>query len=239
MADTPRKPTAREAARARRRARDASENEGRAGRAAASDDVLALFPDDGGAKRKRRGRESVVPEPGRKIQDPRPGGTRVQVGKRWTEVKARIEAGEYTWDEFVSELEPEELARGQLHDKDGGWRGRPPQWVPRAFFTACQRELKRRFDEKLQERVLSAVDEYVGLSRTTPDDNTREKMLRYLMERVFGPIPKEVVVTAEKPWEGAFSKILRPAPEEKGESRYANRDKPAPEDDGGDEHGQG
>lgn len=148
----------------------------------------------------------------------------MMMGRRWQEVVDRIRANEYTWDEFCEALSPEELARGQLKDDRGRFTGRPPEFVPRAFLLQCQREIFRRFNEKMQSRVLAATDEYLELSKAVEDPNTREKMLRYIMERVMGPVPKEVVVSTEKPYEGLLAKVAsRSRDIEQGEDRYASR----------------
>lgn len=165
-----------------------------------------------------------VPPPGSK-KGKRAASNKVSLGERWNQLRQRIDAGELTWEEFCEELDPEELARGRLKDSNGGFTGRPPTWVPRAFFLACQRQLQERFNEKLQARVLGAVEEYIELSRSVEDPATRERMLRYIMERVMGPVPKEVTVSTEKPWEVLVGKIARKARPNDGtvRSRYAHR----------------
>jgi hypothetical protein len=110
-------------------------------------------------------------------------------------------------------------------DDQGGFRGRPPEFVPRQFLLTCQREIYRRFNEKMQERLLGATDELIDLSRSghmEPKD--RAKVLTYLIERVMGPVPKEVVVTTEKPYEGLLANIVsKSRPIQEGEDPYAKR----------------
>lgn len=135
-----------------------------------------------------------------------------RLGKRWSQIITEVQAGEYTWAEFAESLEPEELARGQLADKDGGFRGRPPALVPRAFHDACMKELHRRFNEKMQGRLLSAVDELIDLSRRgRMDPKDQAKTLIYIIERVMGPVPKTVEVRQEQPWQMTVQGLLRPS----------------------------
>lgn len=176
-------------------------------------------------RRRRMIRERAVPPPGvNNASDPR-SQMYVRVGKRWAQIITEIQDGQYTWEDFVESLDPEELARGQLRSVTGNFKGRPPKFIPRAFFEECQRELKRRFDRKLQQRVLGAVDEYISLSQNVKDPNLKERMLRYLMERVFGPVPKEVKVTQADPWETIITDILSSPPDEsaKKEIPYVDR----------------
>jgi hypothetical protein len=173
--------------------------------------------------RKQRSDRVNIPPPGDRYGK-RGGNSKVTIGERWQEVRRRVDQGEMTWEEFCDDLDPEELVRGRLKDSRGGFCGKPPSWVPRAFFLACQRQLQERFNEKLQARVLDAVDEYIELSSTVQDPATRERMLRYIMERVMGPVPKEVTVSTEKPWEVLVTKIAsRATPAIDGASPYAHR----------------
>lgn len=177
--------------------------------------------------------------------DSRPNG-KYRLGKRWTQIIQEVADGQYTWDEFVEELSPEELARGQLKDRNDRFQGRPPALVPRHFQQACLKEIHRRFNEKIQERLLDAVDEMINLSRAGGgmESKDRAKLLIYLTERVMGPIPKQVVIQgADEPWQGMMTKgFTRPAvdpkadgpagPPPRSHDRYNKRRKfvPAEED---------
>lgn len=194
-----------------------------------ADEILEGFDEDyDGEPEFRAGR---VPPGGRGRGANRrePGDTRgtvtVQLGQRWSQIVRDVEAGEYTWDDFVQTLSAEELARGQLKNRDGRFGGRPPKLVPRAFYLQCVREIKRRFDEKMQVRLLEATDELIELSREDgglkPAD--RAKVLQYLIERVMGPVPKEVTIKAEQPWEDLVVGVFGEAPagmKAPGEDRY-------------------
>lgn len=202
-------------------------------------------PEEAPPPRKARARTSV-PRPGiashqkpTEQPDSRPNG-RFRLGKRWTQIIQEVADGQYTWDEFVEELTPQELARGQLKDRDGLFRGRPPALVPRQFQQACLKEIHKRFNEKLQDRLLDAVDEMVELSKASGglDGKDRAKLLIYLTERVMGPIPKQVVIQgADEPWQGMMTQgFIRPdvdaenapaKPSPRSHDRYSKRRKMA------------
>lgn len=162
--------------------------------------------------------------------DPRKRRT-VRLGKRWSQIVSDIKAGEYTWADFVDGLDEEELARGQLKAEDGTFKGRPPSLVPREFLLACQREQERRFKEIFSQDVLTVARKYVNIAQ---DENIpakdRLKAMQYVMERIFGGIPKDVRVSQEQPWETMVVNVLRspddggmPAHLRERYERYAER----------------
>lgn len=234
MGDTP-KLNARERAKARRAKKDAV-NEGVA-------EVIDLMPAD---RREGKPRRKHVPLPGKMSEwkrgvnttvepgeDNRPN-VRITLGKRWSQIVMDVRGGKYTWEEFCEDLDAEELARAQLKDRKGGWQGRPPAMVPREFHLQCQRELRRRFDEKMQSRLLAATDEYIDLSRNVDDAGLREKMLRYVMERVMGPIPKTVELSAAPKHEQFLASVFRAGGSSDYSGRYDRRTKEV-DDEGEDE----
>ncbi len=142
-------------------------------------------------------------------EDDRPN-VRIRLGKRWSEIVVSVKKGEYSWAEFVEGLDEEELARGQLKDMNGGFKGRPPALVPREFHLACQREMKRRFEELFSQDVLDVARQYLALAQSKDlKPEVKAKMLQYAMERVFGGIPKDVRVSSEQPWEQMVANIMR------------------------------
>lgn len=209
MGDTPKHLTARERSRARRaKAADVS---------AGVAEVVELMPADATERRRPRRR---VPDSGAQPIRKRSPKTQVegednrprvwvQLGKRWGQIVSEVKSGKYSWQEFCEGLDPEELARAQLKDRNGTFIGRPPTLVPREFHLQCQRELRRRFEEKMQTRVLEATDEYIKMSRNTKDPKLQEQMLRYIMERVMGPIPKTVEVSTAPKHEGFLAGVIR------------------------------
>lgn len=171
------------------------------------DAAIAESPRPGTGARPRGGVNKA--DEHRRGEDTRSRGLFVHVGKRWTEIMRAVKAGEYTWAEFAEGLDEEELARGQLKDADGGWRGRPPTLVPREFHLACQREMKRRFEQLFQDDVLKVAKQYLKLAQSKEiKPETQAKMLQYAMERVFGGIPKDVRVSQEAPWESMVVNVM-------------------------------
>jgi hypothetical protein len=150
----------------------------------------------------------------------------VRLGKRWASVVMDIKRGDYTWADFVEGLDEEELARGQLKADDGTFKGRPPSLVPREFLLACQREMRRRFEELFQQDVLKVAREYLRIAQSPNlKEETKAKMLQYAMERVFGGIPKDVTIKQDAPWEQVIANVVR-TPEDQGipahlKERYA------------------
>ena len=184
----------------------------------------------------KKATESVAKPKGgtaRAVEDPNEPDRRNRIhfrlGKRWSQIITEVKDGQYTWAEFAESLTPEELARGQLADKDGRFRGRPPAIVPRSFHDACMKELHRRFSEKMQGRLLGAVDELIELSKAgRMEAKDQAKILIYIIERVMGPVPKTVEVRQEQPWQMTVQGLLRPAVDGSAQAastkdRYAKR----------------
>ena len=175
--------------------------------------VHKLFTDE------KQGQENDVRVPsgkrgGRQFDDRQNRYVKQRLGKRWSQIHDEIAAGQYTWDEFVETLDAEELARAQLKADDGTFRGRPPEFIPRSFYLACQREMVGRFNRKIQENFEKATDELIRLGTSEiMEPKDRIKVLQYLIERVVGKIPDKVEVKAADPWETIIGDILADAPE--------------------------
>lgn len=149
--------------------------------------------------------------------DPRPRSKfvrPVRMGKRWAQILTEIDAGIITWSEFVETLTPEELARGQLMDKNGTFKGRPPSMVPRAFYDASIRELMKRGRRLYEENYIEAIDAMTAIAKgevagIKPAD--RIKAAQFVIERLEGKAVERVVVTGEDPFaamlEGAVATV--------------------------------
>jgi len=125
-----------------------------------------------------------------------------RLGKRWSEVILAVNDGVFTWDEFVGTLSASELARGQLKDKGGRFRGRPPAFVPRGFHDACVAELLRRGKEEWQKAYLAAVKVMGEISEgeipAKPAD--RIKAAQFIVERLEGKTPQPLEIKMSDPF---------------------------------------
>lgn len=182
------------------------------------DNVHELFTDEKqqhvNGMRPPGGKGSTQPKEQREADTRKQRYVKQRLGKRWSQIHDEVKAGMYTWDEFVENLDAEELARAQLKADDGTFRGRPPEFIPRTFYLACQREMVGRFNRKIQSNFEKATDELIRLGTSDiMDPKDRIKVLQYLIERVVGKIPDKVEVAVADPWETIIGDILAEAPE--------------------------
>lgn len=109
----------------------------------------------------------------------------------------------------VEDLDDEELARGYPRAKDGTFKGRPPNVIPRIMQDEITRRLLARGQEKLKENYLAAMDVLVKVAQdTSVDAATRTRTAQYLVERLAGKTPERIHVAAEDPVETLFKNIL-------------------------------
>jgi hypothetical protein len=158
----------------------------------------------------------MVPEPGRsRAKGDKRTRRSVQLGRRWTEIMMRINSGEMTWKEFVSTLDSTELARAQLKDKNGGFAGRPPALVPRAFYDACIKELMTRGQEAYRQNYLEAIKAMTDIA-TNPGvkEGDRIKAAQFVIERLEGKVPDRLVVAAEDPFREFVAGVVANVEEE-------------------------
>jgi hypothetical protein len=133
----------------------------------------------------------------------------LRLGKRWTEVFNDVKFGHYTWEEFVAGLDNEELARGQLKDKDGTFRGRPPSMIPRAFYNACVRELMDRGSVRWRANYVGAIDVMTQIAGDpTVKPEVRLKAAQFVVERIEGKVPERIIVTEADPWQEGIDGLL-------------------------------
>ncbi len=93
----------------------------------------------------------------------------------------------------VEDLDDEELRRGQLRDRDGGFKGRPTNVVPRSFHKAIADEIINRTNGRLGRYVGLAVEVLVEIAENKRAPAVaRYQAATYLMERVVGKIPDKV-----------------------------------------------
>lgn len=139
---------------------------------------------------------------------------RIRTARSWGRMLKMLDAGQMTMAEFVETLSPEELAQGQLKDKDGRFKGQPPAWVPREFHRACIKELMRRGRFLWQSNYLEAIEVMTQVAtdkRVKPAD--RLKAAQFIIERMEGKIPERVEVTVEDPWQLIIEDIVAEVPE--------------------------
>lgn len=119
---------------------------------------------------------------------------------------ARGEGRQMTMQEFVEKLSPEELVRGRPKDKGGGFRGRPPVWVPHEFHRACIRELMRRGKDMWQLNYLESIQAMTDIATgkgeagriATPAERIKAALI--VIERMEGRVPEVVKIESDQPW---------------------------------------
>lgn len=119
---------------------------------------------------------------------------------------AMLISGEIT----VDELDDEELSRGQLKDKNGQFRGRPPKLIPGELVQAMRREWLSRAEDKLRAALYEGgIGTLTRLATDkTIDPGVQLRASTLLMERTMGKVPDKVQIAAEDPVEALFRNIL-------------------------------
>lgn len=134
-----------------------------------------------------------------------------QTGEALTRNWHNFKNGKIPW----SELDDEELGRGQVRDKNGGFSGKPPSLLPREMVGDIRRRLMERYNDRIAEQLLSLQSVFLDIAQDdTASPADRMKAAAYMQERLIGKIPDRVEIQAEvKPWEGMVSGILEEQPE--------------------------
>lgn len=140
----------------------------------------------------------------------------------------------------VSELDDEEIFRGQLRDKNGKFQGGQPQMVPRELHTALARELKARMQKKFEAAAEEAVMTVIEIMQNGEGEQfsqfqkggvKRLQAAQYIIERVMGPLPKvDSVAPAETPWQAQVQSgelIMDIEPDEEDVHLITRADRPA------------
>lgn len=115
--------------------------------------------------------------------------------------------------ELIKECDDEEISKGKLRDKNGGFKGRPMPMVPTKFYDILRREQMRRWEQKVAESLQPSLQVLndVAQNKTTrgvPAD-ARVKAAIYLIERAVGKVPDKVQATVEvKKWEEDIESLL-------------------------------
>lgn len=123
-----------------------------------------------------------------------------------------VQRGLIPWED----LDDEELGRGKLRDKNGGWSGRGPNSLPREMVAEVTRRLKDRYDANIRRHLtaLQKVHFDIAMDPNAPPAD-RLRASAYMQERLIGKVPDKVEVVAEvKPWEGLVEGVLQDLPAE-------------------------
>lgn len=163
--------------------------------------VTELFSDD-----RQEADHEQPPLAGRRKKGPR---KKVQLGQNWSRAFERMEREGITMTEFVATLTPEELAKGQLRNPDGSFRGAPSKWVPQEFYKECIRELMRRGKEMYQTSYLEAVQTMLTIANNPiVEPKDRIKAATFVIERIEGKVPERLEVGVSEPWQEILTGIV-------------------------------
>jgi hypothetical protein len=129
---------------------------------------------------------------------------------KWYEVEMMMRDNNMEWRDFVKTLDPEELARGDVKDKDGEFHSNgAPAWVPSAFHQACVAELMIRGKEIYRTHYLTAIRYFTAVVEDEKvDANIRLRAAQYIWERLEGKIPDRVEYAEAAPWQEALADAI-------------------------------
>lgn len=98
----------------------------------------------------------------------------------------------------IEDLDWEELTRGQLRDKNGGFSGKGPALLPREWHDAIAAEIVRGADAQFRKNFDGAMATMVRMA-TDPMVPAREQLAaaQYVIERTIGKIPDKQEVKSE------------------------------------------
>lgn len=105
----------------------------------------------------------------------------------------------------VEELTMQELTKGQLMDRDGGWKGRPPEKIPHKYNAIILRELTSRMNQQFRTHAVDAIDTIADVMNNGEDVRHQKRLdaAKYVVERIIGKIPDRLEVTENiTVWQG-------------------------------------
>lgn len=111
----------------------------------------------------------------------------------------------------VSEMDDDELAKGNLKDVNGVFTAPPPRLLPKTVSDKRVREQMARVQEGFMAVALRATAVAIEvMDDATNSGSERLSAAKYVHERFLGKVPDKVELQAEvKPWEGLVGGILR------------------------------
>lgn len=95
----------------------------------------------------------------------------------------------------IEDLDDEEIFRGQLRNKSGDFRGRPPKFVPQQFVRALREEQARRFQAEmhgLMPEAMKAIERVLIKKHPQPGDGAIVQAAFKTIERFAGRVPETV-----------------------------------------------
>jgi hypothetical protein len=110
----------------------------------------------------------------------------------------------------IEDLTNEEITRGQLMSKDGDFKGRPSDMIPRKFYDAVVRETIKRTNEKFREEIEPSI-RVLAQIRDNPraHADARYKSAVYLLERSLGKVPEKTEMKVEvAKWEQDIHELV-------------------------------
>jgi len=115
----------------------------------------------------------------------------------------------------VASLDNEELARGQFRNKAGSFSGAGTQMVPREMYAKMMNELFKRANEQMKTSLVDAVKVLTAIA-TDPDADPKDaiKAAQWLIERVMGKTPENVIVKQDKPWQSLLVNVTANNPQQ-------------------------
>jgi hypothetical protein len=115
----------------------------------------------------------------------------------------------------VEDLDLDELAKGQLKDKNGRFTGRPPKFLPRQIVDAMRNEHYKRVNAVLEESLTDMVKTMRDIAKDKKQDGgTRLKAAIYVYERFMGKTPEKINITSESRVQDIVDEILYDIDEE-------------------------
>lgn len=114
---------------------------------------------------------------------------------------------------LIEELDDEELARGQLRNKNGKFGGAGTAMVPRGMYAKMTQELFKRADAKMKTNLVDAVEVLMGIA-TSPNSDPKDAMkaAMWIVERVMGKAADTVVVKQDAPWQQMLVRLTTADP---------------------------